>query len=164
MKILNKTSYTTTILEIEHNNEVYTIRHAEDHDGYFVNEWEILNEDGDLIDDVLANAACEDLYDTLTFFASEHINGTNKSLIEASSITTNVYSPDAQKVEWASILANELSGEQLDYQEFVEYIEGYYENPEEYNIHPDSSYWSAIVSAWHNTEEMYELYLSQFKK
>ena len=130
MKILNKTSYTTTILEVEYNNEVYTIRHAEDHDGYFVNEWEILNEDGDLIDDVLANAACEDLYDTL-------------------------------------ILANmigRLSGEQLDYQEFIDYIEDYYENPEEYNIHPDSSYWSAIVSAWHNTEEMYELYLSQFKK
>ena len=158
MKILNKTSYTTTILEVEHNNEVYTIRHAEDHDGYFVNEWEILNEDGDFIDDVLASAVCEDLYDTLTFFAVQHINGT------AVTNTIDVYSPDAQQVEYASILANELSGEQLEYQEFVDYIDDYYENPEEYNIHPDSSYRSAIVSAWHNTEEMYELYLSQFKK
>lgn len=158
MKILNKTSYTTTILEVEHNNEVYTIRHAEDHDGYFVNEWEILNEDGDFIDDVFDDAVCEDLYDTLTFFAVQHINGT------AVTNTINVYSPDAQAVEYASILANELSGEQLDYQEFVDYIDDYYENPEEYNIHPGSSYRSAIVSAWHNTEEMYELYLSQFKK
>jgi hypothetical protein len=158
MKILNKTSYTTTILEVEHNNEIYTIRHAEDYDGYFVSEWEIFDEDGDMLE------IEDELCDTLTLLATEHINGANKSLIEASSIATNVYSPDAQAMEWASILANELSGEQLDYQEFVDYIEDYYENPEEYNIHPDSSYRSAIVSAWHNTEEMYELYLSQFKK
>ena len=150
MKILNKTTYTTTILEVEHNNEVYTVRHADDHDGYFVNEWEILNEDGDLIDDVLANAACEELYDSLTAFATQQIYG------------IEFYSAEDQMVKHASILAKELSCEQLEYGEFVEYLEDYYRNPEEYNIHPDSEYASAIDSAWHNTEEMYKHYLSQF--
>lgn len=152
MKILNKTSYTTTILEVEHNNEVYTIRHAEDHDGYFVNEWEIFDEDGDMLE------IEDELCDTLTLLATEHINGT------AVTNTINVYSPNAQAEEWASILANELSGEQLDPQEFVDYVDDYHDNPEEYNIHPNSSYWMAIMAAWEEPEKMYKLYSSQFKK
>lgn len=66
MKIENKTTYTTTILEVEHNEELYTVRHSEDFDGYFIKEWEILNEEGDFIQEG------NELYKAITDYAKNY--------------------------------------------------------------------------------------------
>lgn len=147
MKILNKTTYTTTILEVEHNGEIYTVRHAEDFDGNFVNEWEILTGDGDFIQDVLVPATADELYETLTNYAKDFVGVKPLSSIES---------------DYAAILAEQLAGDCLEYAEFVSYIEDYYFNSEEYKIDQDSEYYDAIAFAYHNTEDMYEHYLSQF--
>ena len=67
MKIKDKTTYTTTILEVEHNGELYTVRHLEDFDGYFMKEWEILDEDGDFIQED------NELYKAITDYAKNYI-------------------------------------------------------------------------------------------
>ena len=147
MKILNKATYTTTILEIEHNEEIYTVRHAEDFDGHFINEWEVLNEEGEFIHEALASATADELYKTITEYAKDFVGVKPLSSIES---------------DYAAILAEQLAGDCLEYADFVSYIEDYYFNSEEYNIDQDSEYYDAIAFAYHNTEEMYEHYLSQF--
>lgn len=47
MTVFSVDTYTTTIIRLEHNEESYEITHREDADGYFVPEWQVVDEDGE---------------------------------------------------------------------------------------------------------------------
>jgi len=55
-----------------------------------------------------------------------------------------------------------LSGEWLNRSEFIEYINDYYNNSEEYDLDEDSNYFKAISFAYHNMFKAYDLYNNEF--
>jgi hypothetical protein len=57
-----------------------------------------------------------------------------------------------------------LSGEQLDFLEFKEYIKDYYNNPNEYSIDVSSNYYKAIDYAYNNLNQAYHIYILKNKK
>jgi hypothetical protein len=161
MNLIAKTAYTTTILGIEHEGEVYELRHSEGADGYFVDEWEILNEEGERLHDALASAVADKLFTELTDYATKHLQEALPNAATRNEVTHNE-SMAEMTIRHAAWLAGLLSGEQLNYGEFVEYVEDYYNNPEEYDISTDSGYYEAICTAYNDTEGMYKLYVKQF--
>lgn len=156
MNLIEKITYTTTVFGIEHEGEVYEVRHSEGADGYFVHEWEILNEEGERLHDALASATADKLFTELTDYATKHLQGALPDVV------TYNESKAEMAIRHADILASLLSGEQLEYEEFVEYVEDYYNNPGDYDISMDGNYYDALCTAYNDTEGMYELYLKQF--
>ena len=60
-----------------------------------------------------------------------------------------------------------ISGEMLDsYQDFKDYIHDYYNNPGEYDIDEDSTYYKAIVWAWDESDlrDTFEKYKKLFDR
>jgi hypothetical protein len=47
MKVFSVSTYVTTVIHLEYNNESYEITHREDSNTGLVPEWDIINEDGD---------------------------------------------------------------------------------------------------------------------
>ena len=47
MKVFSVSTYVTTVIHLEYNNESYEITHREDSNTGLVQEWDIINEDGD---------------------------------------------------------------------------------------------------------------------
>jgi len=60
------------------------------------------------------------------------------------------------------LLQDQLSSEILDdFEDFNEYIEDYYKNPEEYEIDTDSQYYDAIEWACQNKREAFKKYINE---
>jgi hypothetical protein len=47
MKVFSVSTYVTTVIHLEYNNESYEITHREDSNTGLVQGWDIINEDGD---------------------------------------------------------------------------------------------------------------------
>jgi hypothetical protein len=47
MKVFSVSTYVTTVIHLEYNNESYEITHREDSNSGLVPEWDIINEDGE---------------------------------------------------------------------------------------------------------------------